>query len=125
MPSGRKMLEAPGVLFVARIASRSEILPSLPLLATRSATEVTVPSTVSSVVSTTSAAATNWIALNSEVSPLARFVAVAVTFVPAATEVENEAKKLAWPSESVTTSTCPRYRLPSTTSPGFEKNSMR
>ena len=49
----KRIVSIPGVLFVARIASRREMKPSSPLLASSAAMEVVSPSVTSFVVSTT------------------------------------------------------------------------
>ena len=79
----KRILLAPAVALVARIASRSEILPSVPGFAMRFATEVVMPSVVSAVVVTTSSPTARMAALNSEVSVAVVSVAVAVTNSPA------------------------------------------
>ena len=99
------------VLLAAAIASRSEMRPSAPRLLPRLAIEVVVPSTVSLVVSTTmmplEVAAT--FAANSEVSLVARLVAVAVMRSPALTQMlARVVLNAAFPDPSVLTTAQPR-----------------
>ena len=79
------------------IASRNEMNPSAPRVMSRFAIDDVLPSTTSVVVSTTSAEAVARIALNSEVSPVDRFVAVAVMLAPTATVALNECTKSEFP----------------------------
>ena len=74
------------------------------MLESSAETDVVVPSTTSLVVSTTNAADDALTALNSDVSPVARLVAVAVMLAPAVTAAENIPTKVALPLLSVKTS---------------------
>ena len=91
------------------IASRSEILPSAPLLASSAAIEVVVPSDTSVAVSTTSVfvLAVTLVA-NSDVSLVVRSVAVAVTISPALTAAVKRLEIVALPEPSVVTVAKPR-----------------
>ena len=125
VPLESRIPSVPTVLFVAMMASRSEMNVSVPRVASRFAMDDVFPSTTSLVVSTTKVAAVVRVALNSDVSPVAKLVAVAVIVAASATTALNEPTNLVFPLASVMTLRKPRYVSPSSAASEFAKNSSR